>query len=187
MPSPDLSKHGRTALAAVVCAALAAAPARAATVSGAVTSSSIVWIAGPIGRIPLQEMRNVRKTFAPELIVVPVGGTIRFPNDDPFFHSIYSGSDADPFDIGFYETGPGKDVTFEHPGVLEIRCHIHASMHGTIVVVDGPFVRADGAFSFGKVAPGYTTVSAWNAVDGTRTQRVRVTKGSARVTLPREL
>ncbi len=163
------------------------APASAATIAGKVASSSIVWISGPIARTPVQEMRNVDKTFVPELLVVPLGGTVRFPNDDPFFHSIYSGSDADPFDIGFYETGPGKDVTFNRTGILEVRCHIHASMRATIVVVDGPFLRVDGAFSFANVASGVATISAWNAVNGLRRERVRVRKGPSLVSLPRAL
>lgn len=158
--------------------------AEAATVTGSVSSASIVWIAGPIPKTPVQEMRNSNKTFVPELIVVPIGGTVRFPNDDPFFHSIYSGSDADPFDIGFYEMGPGKDVTFDRAGVLDVRCHIHASMHATIVVVDGPYLRTEGAFSFGNVAAGDVALSAWNAADGLRTQRVRVKKGNATIALP---
>ncbi len=168
----------------VVARVLDATAVTAATVTGSVSSASIVWIAGPIPKTPVQEMRNSNKTFVPELIVVPIGGTIRFPNDDPFFHSIYSGSDADPFDIGFYEMGPGKDVTFDRAGILDVRCHIHASMHATIVVVDGPYLRTEGAFSFGNVAPGEITLSAWNAADGLRTQRVRVKKGTAAVALP---
>lgn len=132
-------------------------------------------------------MRNVNKTFSPELIVVPVGGTVRFPNDDAFFHSIYSATDADPFDIGFYETGPGKDVTFDRAGVLEVRCHIHAQMRGTIVVVDGPYQRVDGPFSFDNVAAGDTTVSAWNVATGLRTIRVRVGKHDGSIRMQRDL
>ncbi len=130
-------------------------------------------------------MRNVEKSFMPELLVVSVGGIVRFPNDDPFFHSIYSSSDADAFDIGFYGNGPGKEVSFERTGIVDVRCHIHAKMHATIVVVDGPYLRADGAFSFAGVVPGNTTVSAWNASEGLRTRRVRVVNANDTVTLAR--
>lgn len=161
--------------------------AYAATISGNVSASSVVWIAGRAAPGPVQEMRNVNKTFSPEFVVVPVGGTVRFPNDDAFFHSIYSAADADPFDIGFYETGPGKDVTFDRAGVLEVRCHIHAQMHGTIVVVDGPFQRVDGSFSFENVAAGEIAVSAWNVATGLRTVRVHVGKHDSSIRMPRDL
>lgn len=161
-----LRRHARTALVgtalAASVAAAAPAPARAATVTGSVGSASVVWIAGAMPRGGMQEMRNINKTFVPELLVVPVGGSVRFPNDDPFFHSIYSIADPDPFDIGFYETGPGKDVTFERAGVLDVHCRVHASMHATI--------------------------SAWNAADGLRSTHVRVGRGGgAIVALPRPL
>lgn len=166
---------------------LASPPAAAATVAGNVVSASVVWISGVAPRVPVQEMRNVNKTFLPELVVVPVGGTVRFPNDDPFFHSIYSGSDVDPFDIGFYETGPGKDVTFDRVGILDVRCHIHALMRGTIVVVDGPYLNVDGAFSFEGVRSGMATISAWNVATGLRSVRVRVGKRDTLVRLAHDL
>jgi hypothetical protein len=65
---------------------------------------------------------------------------VAFPNDDAFYHSVYSVSPSNPFDIGLYDTGPGKLVTFDNPGIVDVRCHVHGSMHATIVVVDGPYV-----------------------------------------------
>jgi plastocyanin len=159
--------------------------ARAATVTGTVSAASVVWVTSAASPRPVAvEMRNVNKTFVPDLLVVPAGSTVRFPNDDPFFHSIYSTSDADPFDIGFYETGPGKDVTFPKAGVLDVHCHIHALMHAVIVVVDGPYANVDGPFALPDVAPGERVVHAWDAASGLREVRVRVPKRAATVTLP---
>ena len=60
-------------------------------------------------------MRNRDKAFVPDIFVIPVGSSVRFPNEDPFFHSIYAANSPDDFDIGFCGTGPGKIVRFLRP------------------------------------------------------------------------
>jgi len=70
-------------------------PVLAATVVGRLAEPGVVWVSDPAAVHPIAaEMRNVGKTFVPSLVAVPVGSTIRFPNDDPFFHSIYSASEG---------------------------------------------------------------------------------------------
>ncbi len=119
-------------------------------------------------------MRNKDKAFVPEVIVIPVGSTVRFPNEDPFFHSIYAENSPDDFDIGFYGPGPGKVVRFLHPGTVNVHCHIHVFMHGIIVVADGIAARGnDGRVLLHGVPAGRHIVDAVFA-DG-RTQRVTVT------------
>jgi len=123
--------------------AVAGAPvaASAATYHGTAAQPSVVWITGP-GPQPVAdaEIRQTQKTFTPALLVVPTGTSVKFPNDDAFYHSVYNVSPANPFDLGLYDTGPGKSVTFSNSGVAEVRCHVHGSMHATIVVVDGSYV-----------------------------------------------
>jgi plastocyanin len=165
----------RTLAAVVVLFASLGGVVRAATVDGTASPDAVVW-ASPVvtARSPAPspqtfEIRNVKRTFDPDLLVVPVGSTIRFSNDDPFFHSIFSDSKADPFDLGFYSIGPGKSVSFPSPGVVSVRCHIHRVMHAVIVVVDGPATRADprnGAFTLG-VASGSYVVHAWDPATAT--------------------
>ena len=116
------------------------------SISGNASHAIAVWVTGP-ARAPAPgtfEMHNVNRTFRPPMIVVPVGSQVRFPNDDPFEHSIYSTDSANGFDIGYYGTGPGKYVSFSHAGVVQVRCHIHGYMHGMIVVAGGPFVQITG-------------------------------------------
>ena len=38
--------------------------------------------------------------FMPNVLVVPVGTTVEFPNRDPFFHNVFSYSSAQRFDLG---------------------------------------------------------------------------------------
>jgi plastocyanin len=180
-----------TLLFAITLLAFAAERASAATISGKLASAGVVWVSDgsklPPG--PDQVMGQTNKTFVPDFLIVNVGGSVRFANNDNFYHSVYSASEADPFDIGFYDTGPGKLVTFARAGVNAITCHIHAFMHGTIVVVDGPWARttADGAaFTLVNVRPGTHVLHVWSAT-GERTEPVRVAGAAARVALDHAL
>ncbi|HET9029270.1 MAG TPA: hypothetical protein VFN49_03765 [Candidatus Aquilonibacter sp.] len=159
--------------------------AAAATVHGT-TDAAVVWITAPdaVGPEHDAEMRNRNRTFIPPYVVIPVGSQVRFPNDDPFYHSIYSDSAADRFDIGYYGPGPGKLVTFNQPGVVNVRCHIHASMHANIIVADGPYALAsNGTYSIANVPAGKHVVHAWDPDHGERTATVNVPSAAADVTL----
>jgi len=170
-------------LCAVLAGTLLAAPAtlaaKAATVTGDAPGASVVWISTDSPPAPTSsEMRNVDKSFMPDLLVIPVGSVVRFPNDDPFFHSIYSETDVDSFDFGFYSTGPGKQVTFSTAGVVNVRCHIHARMHATIVVVDGPSAELlDEHFELKGVPPGAHVLHVWDAQRGERSRALDVPEG----------
>jgi hypothetical protein len=76
--------------------------AQAATIHGS-TDADVVWVSAPkAAPKPIEEvLTNHNRSFIPPLTVIPVGSTIRFPNEDPFFHSIYSTSTPYPFYIGF--------------------------------------------------------------------------------------
>jgi plastocyanin len=69
-----------------------------------------------------------------EQIKIKAGDTIRFKNEDPFFHNIFSLSELQTFDLGSFPKGESKTVTFEKAGVVEAECAIHPEMHLTIEV-----------------------------------------------------
>jgi hypothetical protein len=99
---------------------------------------------------------------------VPAGASVRFPNDDEFYHSVYSISPSNPFDLGLYDNGPGKTVEFDTPGIVEVRCHVHGSMHATIVVVDGPFVtttQPNERYELDGIARGPHVLHVWTDGD----------------------
>ncbi len=156
--------------------ALTMATAHAGTVAGPSRGAQVIWISDGQPPKPAEaEIHNQNKTFVPPLLIVPVGSDVRFPNDDPFYHSIYSISPAGPFDIGFYGTGPGKVVTFSHAGIVEVHCHIHVTMDGTIVIVDGPSIQPDGdRFSLPNIPAGTWTLHYWSRAAGETTTRVTV-------------
>jgi plastocyanin len=170
----------RKCVAAVVAwLALAAVPAFAADVSGTLPDPGIVWVSDGShpAAMPEATMRNTHKSFQPDLLVITPGTNVRFPNDDDFFHSIYSDSTPDPFDIGFYDNGPGKLVPFARPGVNAIRCHIHGSMHGTIIVVDGPWAQTstpNEKYVLHDVRPGEHVLHIWTLEGGEKTSKIKV-------------
>jgi plastocyanin len=138
----------RLALSAfLLSVALIAAPAAAATYRGVAKAPGVVWITGPLPAAAADlAIHQTSKTFVPDVLVVPAGASVQFPNDDAFYHSVYSISPSNPFDLGLYDTGPGKSVEFDATGIVEVRCHVHGSMHATIVVVDGPYAATTAPY-----------------------------------------
>ncbi len=46
------------------------------------------------------EMAQADKSFAPPLLIVPVGATVAFPNRDEYYHNVFSPSSETKFDLG---------------------------------------------------------------------------------------
>ncbi len=114
------------------------------------------------------EQRDRR--FVPDLVIVPAGSAVSFPNFDPIFHNVFSLSKAKSFDLGNYPKGQTRVVTFAAPGVVAVYCHLHANMAATILVAPNRWaVRADGqgAFVLKDVPAGTYTVVAWHKTAGT--------------------
>ena len=177
------------AIAAFAGAALCASPAVAGTVIGTVRAPGAVWISDGSKPAPVAaSMHNSAKAFVPEVLIVPAGSTVTFPNDDPFLHSIYSAGGANAFDLGFYGTGPGKQEVLPNAGVLDVACHIHPLMHAIIIVVDGPSATTDDtSFVLANVASGRHVLHAWSGAYGERTTVVTVPAGRGSITLDKPL
>jgi len=127
-------------------------------------------------------MDQANRRFSPDLLVVPVGATVSFPNMDPIFHNIFSLSKAKEFDLGSYDKGDSRTVTFTKPGVVYVYCHLHPNMEGTIVVAPSHyFAQADasGHFHLPAVPPGEYTVVAWHKAAGFFRKQIVVEPGHA--------
>lgn len=152
-------------IAVLLAALFLGGRAQAASIEGVAHAASVVWVSGgATAPAAPATMRQTSKTFVPALLVVPIGTSVIFPNDDGFYHSVYSVSPSNPFDLGLYDNGPGKSVSFDNPGVVEVRCHVHGSMHATIVVVDGPYAittRPDEHYRIDGVPLGSRVVHSW--------------------------
>jgi len=140
-------------------------PARGADVRQAV----VYW--EPAGGAPVRPpeapllMTTRQKQFSPRLLVVPRGGKVRFPNEDPILHNVFSVSPANAFDLGLYRKGPGKEQRFTAPGVVRVFCNVHHDMIAYVLVVDTPFVtvpKADGSFALTGLPKGPGRLTVWH-------------------------
>jgi hypothetical protein len=151
----------------------------AADYHGTLAQPGVVWITdgSKPPSMPETVMTNSHKSFIPNLAVITAGSNVRFPNDDPFFHSIYSASRLNAFDLGFYDTGPGKVVPFEHSSVVEVHCHIHGFMAATIVVVNGPWAQTTApgqTYILRNVRPGKHLLHVWTHGQGHKASTVTI-------------
>jgi hypothetical protein len=104
------------------------------------------------------------RMFLPHLQVIPVGAVVQFPNADPFFHNVFSLFDGKRFDLGLYEAGSSKSVTFSREGVSYIFCNIHPEMSAVVLAIPTPlFAIADphGSFVLRNVPPGDYQLRLW--------------------------
>ncbi|HEV3279218.1 MAG TPA: hypothetical protein VG860_20680 [Terriglobia bacterium] len=104
------------------------------------------------------------KRFRPHILVVPVGAVVEFPNRDPFFHNVFSLFDGKRFDLGLYEAGATKTVTFNAPGVSYIFCNIHPEMSAVVLAIRSPYYaisRPAGDFAIANVPAGLYRLNVW--------------------------
>lgn len=122
----------------------------------------VIWLE-PVGHpapVPAPrhaEMKQQDKTFKPHVVAVPIGGTVDFPNLDPFFHNAFSNFAGQPFDIPLYAPGATRSVTFHRPGIVRVFCNIHSLMSAIIAVVDTPWyvvTPESGQFHIDDLPPG---------------------------------
>jgi len=129
--------------------------AKSSTSKGPDASNVAIWlvpldhlgVAVPVsGRLPNPpQLLQRNKTFEPHVLIVPLGTMVEFPNQDPFFHNIFSLYDGRRFDLGLYESGTKRSVKFDRPGVSFLFCNIHAEMSAVVLAVDTPyFALSDG-------------------------------------------
>lgn len=177
---------------ALVAAGLWCGPGNAAGQTGGATVSGTITLTGPAplptdrsgvvvwltrtedaerGR-PAQTQARPRaritqrdKRFLPRVLVVPAGSAVDFPNLDPIFHNVFSLFEGKRFDLGLYEAGTSRSVTFTTPGVSYIFCNIHPEMSAFVVAVDSDHYATSspsGAFSMSGVRPGRYKLHVWH-------------------------
>ena len=102
------------------------------------------------------------KTFQPNLLPVPAGSTVDFPNNDPIFHNVFSLSPPQPFDLGLYRAGETRARLFSQPGTYRVFCNIHPQMTAVVLVLPTPYATvaaSDGRFLL-DLPPGRYRITA---------------------------
>ncbi len=132
---------------------------------------SVAWLvplAGDPAAISTSAPRTYRmvqknKQFVPHLMVVPLGSFVEFPNEDPFFHNVFSLYNGKRFDLGLYETGSARGVRFDREGVSYIFCNIHPEMGAVILALSTPYyaISRDGNIAIPNVPPGRYALNVW--------------------------
>jgi len=105
-----------------------------------------------------------RKSFEPHILVVPVGAVVQFPNHDPFFHNVFSLFEGKRFDLGLYEAGSSRNVSFDRPGLSYIFCNIHAEMSAVVIALETPYYSISnpkGEIVLAGVPVGHYAMHVW--------------------------
>ena len=120
-------------------------------------------------------------TFVPHVIAIQLGTTIDFPNSDSVRHNVLSPPDCPiQFNLGTYDVGVVKHVTFDKPGEIPLLCNVHAEMSAFVVVLENPYFSLtgkDGTFKIENVPAGTYKLNAWHERLKTITKDVTIEAG----------
>ncbi len=160
-PPPE-SKPSTPALAMIDSAARppAARPALAAPRPPEPATVVVYRSAESRGEIAMRQ-----KTFTPHVRVVAAGGSVAWPNQDPFSHNVFSNTPGGSFDLGLYPRGESRGAAFQRAGVYAVFCNIHPHMSAYVVAVpSGYYARpgAGGRFEIADVPAGRYRLRAWH-------------------------
>lgn len=176
--SPASNDVSRTAigLAVLLCVLFRVVPAAAASLAitvqlpGGHPLAYAVVTVQPVGKklpapTPIRTvMDQMNRMFTPEVMVVPVGSSVSFPNSDSVSHQIYSFSAAKRFQLPLYRGKPYPPVVFDQTGIVILGCNIHDWMIGYIDVTDAPFygtTDTQGAWS-AQLPAGRYQITVWH-------------------------
>ncbi len=101
--------------------------------------------------------------FAPHVLAVVRGTTVRFVNSDPVPHNVFSPEGK--YNLGTWPQGEVRDYKFDKPGIYTQLCRVHPEMTASVVVLETPhFALTDqtGRFEIKEVPPGKYTLVAWS-------------------------
>jgi plastocyanin len=121
-----------------------------------------------------------RMRFLPPVSLVPVGGKVRFVNNDPWEHHVrgsaagilqFNAAAGEGFEMRLDGRVEGKlssgvEMSMDKAGPVLLGCHIHASMRGHVYVSDTPWAAitdAQGQATFEAVPSGATQIKVWHA------------------------
>ena len=94
-----------------------------------------------------------------------VGSSIDFPNQDPFFHSVFSLFEGKRFDLGLYEASTSRSVIFDREGISYIFCNIHPEMSAVVIALKTPYYAVSdrkGSITIPEVPPGRYEMRVWH-------------------------
>jgi plastocyanin len=128
---------------------------------------------------------QTKMTFNPHVLVVQVGTTVEFLNNDSVGHNVYwpsvSGNKKLAHNLGTWPKGEKKSFQFNDVGVAGLLCNVHPEMNGYIVVSPTPYFAVtdkNGDYEIKNVPPGKYTLKTWSEDGKVTTQAVEVAAGA---------
>jgi plastocyanin len=161
----------------LVTMAMLANVAQAGEISGRVPAgagASVVYvekIAGKTFPAPSQHFSLDQRSlvFQPHVLVVPVGATVDFVNNDAVAHNVFwpaiSGNRKLAHNLGTWPQGAKRSFTFDAAGVVTLLCNVHPEMSAYIVVSPTPYYAvadATGNYQIQGVPDGHYTLTVWH-------------------------
>ena len=105
------------------------------------------------------------REFVPHVRAILAGGSVQFPNQDPFSHNVFSNGQLGAFDLGLYRRGSSKSATFARVGVYPVYCNIHSKMVSFVIAVPSPYFAqpaGNGRYVIVNVPAGRYLLHAWH-------------------------
>ena len=144
--------------------------------------SAVVYLEPKSGAVSTSDAADMRQAtiamrgreFIPHVQVLLAGGSVAFPNEDPFSHNVFTNVELGPFDLGLYRRRASRSAKFARPGVYPIYCNIHSKMVSFVVAVPTPWATqpdANGRFVLRGVPPGSYVLHAWYERGAAETRR----------------
>jgi plastocyanin len=172
--------------------------ASAGTLSGSVKGAqgqSVVYLealqAGAAAPAAGQAYKMDQKgmKFIPHVLVVPLGATVEFDNDDAGAHNVrwasIGGQTRFGHNLGTFGAGQKASWKFEHAGVVPLMCTMHPDMSAYIIVAPSPYYAETdqilGDFFIQNVPDGQYKAVVWH--NGKTTSQLVKVAGNTKVDL----
>lgn len=119
--------------------------------------------------------------FEPHVVLLPVGGTLRYDNSDETNHNVHAYARKNDSPNKNISGGTSFEQKMEHAEVFEVKCDVHPWMKSYVFVTDATHYAkssADGSFKLTGVPPGTYKLSYWHEELGKgKTEEVTVKAG----------
>jgi len=147
-------------------------------VAGDRVANAVVVVKGAPAAPPVRAtLDQERCRYRPHVQAVPVGSTLDITNGDPLLHSVHGWSGhVTRFDIVTPSRGMRVPTRLDKPGLIQVRCDVHAWMVAYVLVVEGPatVTGRDGAFAIHDLPAGKYVVTTWHERLGEKRAEVTV-------------
>jgi plastocyanin len=159
-------------------------------IGGTVVALRSMDASRPLARPIDASIDQVDRQFKPQVLVIPKGTRVSFPNSDSVSHQVYSFSPVKRFQLPLYRGTIHPPVEFERAGTATLGCNIHDHMRAYVFVVEAQhYGRTDpgGIWRVADAEPGEYQVQIWHPLSRDNRplvdQRITVASTSTTLTL----